>query len=245
MNINKINIECAGYSIVADWYEGSENKNILLVLPGYSSSRTKQKDLVNSVCEDTSFSALVIDYSGHGDSPFELRDTRPAQHFLEVIYAFDWMKSRYPEATISVMGTSYGGFLATQLTKYRAFPKLVLRVPAIYKPNEFYDLWAYRIDNPDAYRGEADKYRHDAGAILKHPLLSRASSFKGKTLVVVHEKDELVPRETTDAFIKTFNADNFVAVGFSHSLAGVINERRITEAGLNEYEQKISDWLKK
>jgi hypothetical protein len=55
--------------------------------------------------EATGASALVIDYSGHGGSPFDLSNTRPAH-----------------------------------LAHYRAIEKLVLRAPAIYKPEAFYDL---------------------------------------------------------------------------------------------------------
>src|ERR1700722_13600135 len=147
MKVRTFDIPCTGYSIVADWHEGKTNKKILLALPGYTSSRLRQKDLVSAIVNKTGISSLVIDYTGHGDSPFELRNTRPAQHFLEVIYAFDWLKQNYPDAQIFVMGSSYGSFLATQLTKYREFDKLVLKVPAIYKPEAFYDLWALRIDD--------------------------------------------------------------------------------------------------
>src|SRR5206468_9462352 len=120
--------------------EAKTTEQILLVLPGWTSTKAKQNDLVSHIVESTGISALVLEYSGHGDSPFDVMETRPAQHFLEVICAFDWLKSKYPTAHISVMGGSYGGYLATQLTKYRQFDNLVLRVPAIYQPVDFYTL---------------------------------------------------------------------------------------------------------
>lgn len=235
----ELQIECAGYSIAADWYEGADPNKILIVLPGYSSSKARQIIHAEAMVKDTGTCALVVDFSGHGSSPFELRDTRPAQHFLELIFVFDWLKQKYPAATISVSGSSYGGFLAVQLTKYREFANLVLRAPAIYKPSAFYDLWAVRIDNEDAYNAQMRAYRQDTEALAKHPLLSRASAFKGRVLVVVHENDEVVLRPTTDAYINAFNADSFIAEGFSHTLDAAVRDPAILQA----YQDRIAEWL--
>jgi len=233
--MTEVKIECTGYSVVADWYEGINKDQILLVLIGWTSNRTKYKELISKLIESTGMNALVLEYSGHGDSPFDVMETRPAQHFLEVIYAYDWLHSKYPEAHISVMGTSYGAYLATQLTKYREFDNLVLRVPAIYQPSDFY------TPNKDIDRQWTDHvYREDAELLAKHPLLARASNFKGNTLVVVHENDEQVPKETTDAFIKTFNADVYLAKGFPHSFNPALPAEDI-----RKYQNAISDWLNK
>ena len=235
----ELQIQITGYSIAADWYEGADPSKILIVLPGYSSSKARQKTHAEAMVSATDTSALVIDFSGHGVSPFELNDTRPAQHFLELIYVFDWIKQKYPEATISVSGSSYGGFLAVQLTKYREFDKLVLRAPAIYKPSAFYDLWSIRMNNIEKYVAQMRVYRTDSEALAKHPLLTRAASFKGSVLVVVHDKDEVIPHETTDAYIKAFNADSIIAEGYSHKVDELVKD----PAKLQSYQDRISEWL--
>lgn len=228
-------IPCVGYSIAADWYEGKSSE-VLLVLVGWSSNKNNYKDLLSTIVEQTGSSALVIDYTGHGESPFKLDDLTPAQNFLEVIQAFEWLKQNHPEKTINVMGTSYGGYLAAQLTKYRVFSKLVLRVPALYLPEDFYTKW--KEMEWDRHRLA---YRSNAKSVAEHPMLKRAANFKGKTLVVVHENDELVPRETTDGFIKTFNADTYIAKGFGHSFADELDKRD----KILEYQKAITDWLNK
>lgn len=235
----ELKIKCAGYEIAADWYEGVDTKKILLILPGYGSSKARQKIHAESMVQGTGTSALAIDFSGHGNSPFELRNTRPAQHFLELIYVFDWLKQQYPDAFISVSGSSYGGFLAAQLTKYRDFSNLILRAPAIYKPSAFYDLWSVRIDDEEPYRKSIVEYRQNTEALEKHPLLSRASAYKGRVLVVVHENDEVVPRQTTDAYIKAFNAESILAKGFSHTVDAAVRD----EAKLQAYQDQIAGWL--
>lgn len=230
-----LEIPCHGYSVAADWYESRDRDRdrILLCFIGWSSKRARYQKMLSAIVGATGMSALVFDYSGHGDSPFELPDTRPAQHFLEVISVFDWVVERYPDADISVMGTSYGGFLATQLTKYRRFTALVLRVPAIYQPSDFYSLWR-DID----MQWTEKVFRADAGALARHPLLARAAAFTGNTLVVMHEKDDRIAPETTDAYIVAFDADTYIAKGFKHSFG-----KAVTNQQADTYNQVISDWL--
>lgn len=232
--MKEIQIPLHGYSIAADIYQGSENK-IMLYLPGYTSSKASYVPLATKLTELTQFAALVIDYSGHGVSPFNLPELMPAQNFLEVIAAFDGLKEKYPDKEIYVIGTSYGGYLATQLTKYRVFKKLVLRVPALYHPEDFYKKWQ------DIDREETNNvYRRNKELVKDHPLLKRASQFTGRTLVMVHEFDEFVPKETTDAYIQCFKADTYLAEGFKHSFVDQLHETEKIAA----YQQKIADWLK-
>jgi alpha-beta hydrolase superfamily lysophospholipase len=234
-----LTIPCTGYDIAADWYQGENTSRILLVLPGFQSTKTKQQGFIAAVLERTDMSALAIDYSGHGESPFELGDTRPAQHFLEVVCAFDELKSRYPNAQILVSGSSYGSFLAVQLTKYREVSKLVLKNPAIFRPEAFYDPWARRLQAGSAYIPDMAAYRQGGAALSHHPLLARASQFKGKTLVVVHELDEVVPIEVSNAYITAFNADSFVAKGFPHAPS----RGNLSASQLADYRNRIVDWL--
>lgn len=229
--MRKLNVNCAGYSIAADWYDG-DNSNILIVLPGWTSNKKSYEPLMNYLTEATSMSALVIDYSGHGESPLDRMEVYPAQQFLEVITAFDYIKSNYPHAKISVMGVSYGGYLAVQLTQYREFSNLVLRVPAIYAENDFYTL------NKNIDRQHERRYREDQHFLNTHPLLAQQSNFKGRTLVVWHELDEYVPKETTDKYIKVFSADSYFAKGWKHSY-----NVDAPEAEQVAYKKAISDWL--
>ena len=235
----EIKIDCAGYAIAADWYEGKDSARILIVLPGYTSSKAWQKSHAQAMVRDTGTSAIVVDFSGHGNSPFELRDTRPAQHFLELIYVFDWLKQSYPNAVLSVTASSYGGYLAAHLTQYRQFDNLVLRAPAIYRPTTFYDPWSMRIDNHSDYDEEITKYRRDRTSLAKHPFLISAAAFKGQVLVVVHENDGVVPGATTDAYINAFQADSQIAVGCSHTI-----DKNIIGADLfTSYQDNIAGWL--
>lgn len=230
-----VQIPLHGYSVAADWHEGSSGA-VTLFLIGFNSNRERYKEFAEVVQTKTGSSVLVLEYSGHGTSPFELGEISPAQHFLEVIAAFDWLVENHPDKKISVIGTSYGGFMATQLTKYRTFQKLVLRVPALYPPHVFYDKLK-TFENTNHF---ADFRSNSTDELLSDPLLKRASEFTGDTLVVTHELDTVCPPNETSAFTKAFNANHWEAKGFKHGFG----ESEVTDEQKQKYYLRISEWLK-
>lgn len=232
--VKTLDIDCIGYSLKTDIYEGTEKGPILLSLIGRTSRRNKQYyvDFLPRLAAELGVTSIIFDYTGHGDSPFNLEELSPAQHFLEVVTVFDWMKHQYPHRPVFVVGSSYGGFLATQLTKYRQFDGLILRAPAIYRPSDFYTLKKHED------REAILEFRKEKAQLAKHPLLARASDFTGKTLLIVHEKDEQIIKEMTDAYARAFKPEILVAKGVPHSLDNA------TAQQIANYNQSIFAWLK-
>jgi len=179
---------------------------------------------------------LVIDYSGHGESPFDIQDITISENFSEVVRAYDWIKEEYPERTINVMGTSYGGFFAAKLPSVREIRKMILRVPANYDPNDLYTPWR-KLDR-EQIRNE---YRVDPKNFTNHPVLADAIHFKGDAYVLTHEFDESCPKASTDPFISAFNAETWEAKGFVHGLG----KSNFTDEQLAKYQDKIAEWLLK
>lgn len=229
-----LKIPCLGYEIAADWYEG--NDKVLLVLPGFTSSKAKSVELVSAIIEKTDTSALVIDYSGHGESPFDIQDITISENFSEVVRAYDWLVEHHPNKVIDVMGTSYGGYFAAKLAGVREIRKLILRVPANYDPKDVYTSW--RKLNREQIRNE---YRADPKNFLNHPVLAGGLSFEGEAYVLTHELDEACPKSSTDPFIKAFKAESWEAKGMMHG----IDKSKITKQQLEEYQNKIAEWLNK
>lgn len=235
MTLARVGITCTGYSIVGDWYDTGADKS-LLVIPGYMSKRVSQRELVESIALSRGYNALVIDLSGHGGSPFDIAETRPAQHLLEAVCVFDWLRNH--SKRVSVMGTSYGGFLAAWTAHFRDFENLILRTPALYPPEQMYTL-SGEIPRDELATG----YRKDSEAVARHPIFTDLRVFDGPSLVVVHEKDEEVPAATTDAYIKSFKADRVVGVGMHHwsrDPANPANSMLKTYAAMGDWLQKHS-----
>lgn len=224
-----------GYEIAADWYEVPDATAALLVFVGLKSAKARNAEFAHDLAHDTGMSALVIDFSGHGESPFALDNLMPAQHILEAIAAFDWLQENHSEPAINIMGSSYGGFIAAWLSKFRDFNKLVLRTPAIYQPADLYTVHG-KIDLEFTQR----VYRNDAAAIQAHPIFSPPSKFSGNTLVVIHGEDEDIPAATTDAYTDAFSAETYLAEGFRHGFRDPANP----QSQLSAYQAFITNWLR-
>jgi uncharacterized protein len=230
---NQITIPCTEYSIQADWYEESGSHDTILTFVGFGSNKNNNSDFVAKLVEMTDFNALVVDLSGHGNSPFDINDTSPAQHLLEATKAYDWIKATYPGHAIYVMGTSYGGFIAAYLSRFRAIQKLILRTPAIYKPEDLYN------NHKDIDKLLVRAYRKDFEAVQRHPLFQQASFTDISTLLIVHGDDESVPVETTDAYKNAFAAQTYLAEGFTHSFRNPSNPQK----EIDKYYSVIANWL--
>ncbi|HJP96120.1 MAG TPA: alpha/beta fold hydrolase [Candidatus Saccharimonadales bacterium] len=235
MDPEQISIPITDYAVQADWYEGTDPSAVLLTFVGFSSSKQRNSEFIANVVAETGVSALVLDFSGHGKSPFDVNDTMPAQHLMEAVKAYDWIKTAYPDRTIHAMGTSYGGFMAAYLTRFRAVEKLILRTPATYLPQDFYTTHQY-ID-----KIAARTYRKDKEALKKHPLFLQEALQAPDTLVVIHGKDEVVPVETNDIYTDEFKAKTYVAPGFVHAFRDPSNPQDQVPA----YYQTICNWLQK
>ncbi len=234
MDPKQITIPSLDYAIAADWYGGGNPTRILLTIVGFGSTKARNAEFIAEISERTGMSGLALDLSGHGESPFELDDTKPAQHLLEVTAAFDWLRSTYPEAKISVMGTSYGGYMAAWLTRFRNFDKLVLRTPALYKPEDFYS--PHRLIHKS---DELVAYRKNTRLIARNALFLQNPVFDGKTLLVIHSNDEDIPTETSNLYQENFAAEIYTAQGFVHGF----RDPRNPQEGLEPYRATIATWL--
>lgn len=235
MQPKRLKVKCVGYDVSVDWYDGDgTNKSILFVLPGFTSSKKKYEPLVKALIERTGTAALVLDYSGHGESPFDIQDITISENFSEVVRAYDWIVENHPGMQINVMGTSYGGYFAAMLVSVRAVNKLILRVPANYDPKDLYTPWR-KLDQEQI----RNVYRADPKNFEQHPVLASAAAFKGDAYVLTHEFDEACPKSSTDPYIKAFGAETWEAKGFKHGLG----TSTFTPEQLEEYQDKIAEWL--
>lgn len=232
MNRKEVIISNVGYKLKADWYE-TDKDQVLLVLPGFTSTKKKYEPMVETLVSGTGFSALVLDYAGHGESPFDIDDLSRADNFSDVIAAFDWLVKNHGDKKITVLGTSYGGFHAAYLTKFRQFQNIIFRVPASYPEETLYTKIGEMEDaHSEAYRNNSENY-------INHWLFTHTDSVKGRALVVTHEFDTICPPVATKPFAEAFDADAWEAVGFKHGFG----ESEVSDEQVQNYYQKLVDWI--
>lgn len=229
--LKQVSIPCINYKLQADWYLGRIPDEVILTFVGFGSSKERNAVFMKNIVDKTGVGALVVDLSGHGESNFDINETTPLQHISEAVMAYDWIKAEYPKSKIHVIGTSYGGFIASYLTRFRKVSKVVLRTPAIYKPQ------LLCTKHKDIDKTAVRTYRSDKELVSKHPLFTHPAISTSPTLLIIHSEDKSVPVQTTDVYREKFNADVYTAEGFAHSFRDPSNPRD----GIDAYYEAISN----
>ena len=231
--MKSLDIECVGYAVKADVYEGASDKPVVLSLIGRTSHRKKRQyvHFFPRLADELGITSVVFDYSGHGDSPYEIGDIRPAQHALEVVTVYDWIAHHYSERKIYVIGSSYGGYMTARLFNFRHIDGIIFRAPAMYNSDYFYTKLKDQSEESWA------ALRRNRDAMAAHPFLRSAGEYEGEVLLLTHENDELITVEVTDTYREAFHADEIIVPETPHSLDGVSDEK------IARYNQIIYDWL--
>lgn len=222
-----------GYEIKADLYERPDASETLLTFAGFGGNKKYSGAFGTTIAQRAGMNALVLDLSGHGESPFDLDDTTPAQHIAEGVSAYDWLKAAHPDHVIHALGTSYGGYVAAYLTRFRVIDKLLLRTPAIYEPRDLYN------QHRDIDKIAVREYRNDASALQKHPLFTQDVLCMPDTLVTIHGRDEDIPPATTDIYQRVFEAETYTAEGFAHAFHDASNP----EGQAAAYFDAVHTWM--
>ena len=149
---------------------------------------------------------LAFDLRGHGDTEGQQETITREDSLRDVLAAYDALAAQPGVDTdgMLVIGSSYGGYLATILSSLRPVRWLALRVPALYKDEDWslpkielkkYGLAAYR-------RGPVKPEDNRA--------LKACAAFEGDVLIVESEHDDIVPHPVI--------ANYMAAFGKAHSL---------------------------
>lgn len=143
---------------------------------------------------------LTFDLRGHmRHSERQMTVTRE-ENLKDLVSAYDCLH-RHPSIdtrSIAVVGTSYGAYLATVLTTLRPVQWLSLRVPSIYRDDQW-DAPKRSLDREDLAR-----YRSAFIPATENRALRACLQFRGDVLLVESEHDHLVPRSTIMSYRAAF-----------------------------------------
>ena len=220
--MNKINLENKGLRMDADIFYPPELKAghiypAILFVHGWTSSRDRNYQYAESVSL-LGYVCMVFDMRGHGTSEGDRMELSNEDFLGDVLLAYDHL-ANMPEvdvANISVVGSSFGGYLSAVLCSQRKLVNAVLRVPADY-PNEEFAMPKKLKDaeNTMAWR-EKEKVYSETTA------LQALSNFDGRVLVIESELDEQIPQQTILNYVNAFpekdKIKHVVMQGAPHSI---------------------------
>jgi pimeloyl-ACP methyl ester carboxylesterase len=135
---------------------------------------------------------LTFDLRGHAGTHAQRDTVSREDNLQDVVAAYDLLAQQegVDTSAIAVVGSSYGGYLGAILTSLRPVRWLALRVPALYK-DEDWDLPKSELrkeQNLEAYRRE--RVPPEASIALR-----ACATFAGDALIVESEHDSTIPRQ--------------------------------------------------
>jgi pimeloyl-ACP methyl ester carboxylesterase len=117
------------------------------------------------------------------------------------------------------VGSSYGGYLAAVLSSLRPIRWLALRVPALYKDED----WALPKRALD--KDELAAYRRRPVDASENRALAACAAFRGDVLVVESEHDDVVPHPVIANYMAAFERAHSltyrIIAGADHGLSEV------------------------
>ncbi|MBI4167452.1 MAG: alpha/beta fold hydrolase [Candidatus Aenigmarchaeota archaeon] len=218
----------------------TEKKNkypAILFVHGWTSERKRSFQYAKALA-DLGYICLLFDMRGHGTSEGDIDISTIKDFSSDVVAAYDYLstaESVDPE-NISVVGSSFGGYLITLLSAKRRVKNLVLRVPADY-PNEIFDKPKKLFGSENI---EVVNWRKKAKKPTETYALEALHNFKGNVLVIESEKDDLVPHQTIVNYLKAVKDQSKLTHTLMKNAPHSIKEGKFR----NEVERILIEWFK-
>lgn len=178
---------------------------------------------------------LTFDLRGH-ERTHELRAVTSREDNLEdLLAAYDRLVSHpaVDKDAIAVIGSSYGGYLATILSSMRPVKWLALRVPALYWDADW-DMPKQELD-----RDKLAHYRRSAVTAADNRALAACKEFHGDVLLIESEQDDYVPHATLMSYRTAF----YAAHSLTYRIVDGADHALTSDESQHAYSMMLSNWI--
>jgi pimeloyl-ACP methyl ester carboxylesterase len=157
-------------------------------------ARARQIAALGCIC-------LTFNLRGHAETEPQHETVTREDNVRDLIAAYDVL-ARQPmvdKSSIAVVGSSYGAYLAAILTELRPVRWLALRVPALYKDED----WSLPKQQLKKYGLAA--YRRLAISPDENRALGACATFRGDVLIVESAHDDIIPHPVIANYMAAFD----------------------------------------
>lgn len=230
----KINHELSASLFIPENKNNSKLLPSLIFIHGWRSNRQGNNKRAE-VLSKLGYVCLTLDLRGHGDSAGTIDQFSRQDHLEDIKNAYHYLVNleNVDKSKISIIGASYGGYLASVSLNYLNFNKFALRVPALYFDNNF-DIPSDRL-----IRGDTKAFKTSGLTAHNSLALKGAANFKGDILIVESEKDTIIPHDVIENYLEVIKDKSKltykVMKDAEHSLS--TNEQE------NDYIQILKNWI--
>lgn len=207
----------------------------VLFLHGWAGSQERDIERANAI-SSLGCVCLTFDMRGHGDLLSGNKTVTRGENLDDAIAAYDSLASlkMVEDDSIVVIGSSYGGYLATLLTEFRPVRWLALRAPALYR-DELWQVPKARLD-----RRDLESYRSALVSYDDNRALRQAREFRGDVLLVESEHDVIVPHPTVASYQTAFINARSLTVRMLDGADHALTEERHQKT----YNQLLTRWIR-
>jgi hypothetical protein len=193
-------------------------------------ARARQIAALGCVC-------LTFDLRGHAGTRPQHETVSRENNLRDVIAAYDVLAAHrlVDPASIALVGSSYGGYLAAILTALRPAKWLALRAPALYMDQDW-DLPKRQLHK----NNDLQAYRQHLVMAADNRALRACAAFAGDILLVESEHDQVIPHAVISSYLE--------AATQAHSLTyRVLREADhglTDEASQRAYTSLLVNWMR-
>ena len=139
---------------------------------------------------------ITFDLRGHVRHEAMRQTVTREDNLRDVLAAYDVLVGHpaVDPSAIAIVGSSYGGYLAAILTSLRPVRWLALRVPALYRDEDWHVAKAALV------REDLVAYRNSVVAPQHNRALGACAEFHGDVLLVESEHDSMVPHQVIENY---------------------------------------------
>jgi len=177
---------------------------------------------------------LAFDLRGHALTREQHETVTRESNLRDVLAAYDVLAAHpaVDPQKIAVIGSSYGGYLAAILTALRPVRWLALRVPALYRDED------WELPKRALHKGIAlARYRRSVVPAEENRALRACAEFKGDILIVESEQDMIIPHPVITSYVEACSHARSltyrVLEGADHGLSDKADQEAYTALLLN------------
>lgn len=206
----------------------------VLFVHGWGGSQERDLDRARGIA-GLGCVCLTFDLRGHIKNSDRQQSVTREENLRDLISAYDCLH-RHPAIdtrAIAVVGTSYGAYLSTILTTLRPVRWLSLRVPSLYRDDEW-DAPKRKLD-----RNDLAQYRSQFVPATDNRALMACIQFRGDVLIVESQNDHLVPHSTIMSYRAAFQHSH----SLTHRVIDGADHALTDKAAQQAYTSILVGWI--